>query len=400
MINILFVDDEPNILEGLQRMLRSMRHDWQMTFVGSGDEALNLLKDKNIDVVVSDMKMPGLDGARLLGEVRESYPHIVRIILSGYSEKEMVMKSVGTSHQYLSKPCDPEILKATVKRVCALRDLLTDETLRGLVSQLPNIPSLPTLYNELIDELAKSEPSTRKVGEIVKKDIGMTVKILQIVNSAFFGLRRRISDSNEAVEFLGLDTISSLTLGLGVISQFESTQASTVMLAKLWAHSIAVGVLANKIARSEFPAVAVDAFTAGLLHDIGEVVLAVNLPHQFAQVQEIIANEQILKSEAEKRVFEATHADVGGYLLGLWGLPTQVVEAVAFHHTPNESGSTDTFTALTAVHAANALHHSSSSDNAEFGKQHYDSEYLAKLGLIEKIPVWQEKFADFIVNTD
>lgn len=400
MINILFVDDEPNILEGLQRMLRSMRHEWQMTFALGGNEALAMLKEKSVDVIVSDMKMPGLDGAALLSAVKENYPQIIRIILSGYSEKELIMKSVGTTHQYLSKPCDPEMLKATVKRVCTLRNLLSNENLRSLVSQMPMVPSLPTLYNELIDELGKTEPSTRKVGEIVKKDIGMTVKILQIVNSAFFGLRRRVSDSNEAVEFLGLDTISSLTLGLGVISQFETPQSSIIMLAKLWSHSIAVGLLANKIARSENPAVAVDAFTAGLLHDIGEVVLAVNLPQKFTQVQKIIDNEQISKLEAEKRVFEATHADVGAYLIGLWGLPSHVVEAVAFHHTPFGSGSTDTFTALTAVHIANALHHSSNSNGSESEKAYYDAEYPANLGILEKLPVWKEKFADLIANSD
>ncbi len=400
MINILFVDDEPNILEGLQRMLRSMRHDWQMTFAGGGNEALEMLKEKSVDVIVSDMKMPGIDGAKLLMEVREKYPQIIRIILSGYSEKEMIMKSIGTTHQYLSKPCDPEILKATVKRVCTLRDLLTNEHLRRLVSQMPTMPSLPLLYSNLVDELGKDEPSTRKIGEIVKKDIGMTVKILQIVNSAFFGLQRRISDSNEAVEFLGIDTISSLTLGLGVISQFEASAASTILLAELWAHSIAVGVLAGKIAQSENPAVATDAFTAGLLHDIGEVVLAVNMPEQFAQVHEIVTNEQISRAGAERRVFEANHAEVGAYLIGLWGLPTQVVEAVAFHHTPTESGSTESFTALTAVHVANALHHYAKSDDSETKNIYFDTEYLAKLGLLEKIPFWQEKFADFITTTD
>ncbi|HLA96697.1 MAG TPA: response regulator, partial [Pyrinomonadaceae bacterium] len=192
MINILFVDDEPNILEGLQRMLRPLRHEWQMSFANSGAEALALFENEHIDVVVSDMKMPGMDGSELLYAIMQKYPHVIRIILSGYSEKEMVIKTVGTAHQYLSKPCDADILKATVMRVSALRDLLTDETLRRLVSQLPSIPSLPLLYTELIDELGKNEPSTRTVGEIVKKDIGMTVKILQIVNSAFFGLRRRL----------------------------------------------------------------------------------------------------------------------------------------------------------------------------------------------------------------
>lgn len=396
MINILFVDDEPNILDGLQRMLRPMRHEWQMTFANGGAQALTALGEKNIDVIVSDMKMPGMDGAQLFQEVRARCPHIIRIILSGYSEKEMIMKSVGTAHQYLSKPCDSEILKTTVQRVCILRDLLTNENLRRLISQMPTIPSLPTLYSDLIDELGKSEPSTKKVGDIVKRDIGMTVKILQIVNSAFFGLRRRISDSREAVEFLGLETISSLTLGIGVISQFESQQTAGAFLADVWAHSIAVGIMSHKIALLENRETANDAFTAGLLHDIGEVVLAVNLPEQFARGQELIKSGSLSKSEAEKQVFDATHAEVGAYLLGLWGLPSSIVKAVAFHHTPNED-ETNSFTALTAVHAAAALHRF---DPSRMERPNYDVEYLRKLGLLEKIPVWQEKCAGLNENLD
>jgi putative nucleotidyltransferase with HDIG domain len=387
MINILFVDDEPNILEGLQRMLRSLRHEWDMSFAGSGAEALAMLEEKSIDVIVSDMKMPGMDGAELLQTVSERHPQIVRVILSGFSEKEINMKSVGTAHQYLSKPCDPELLKATVSRVCALRDLLTDQTLRRLVSQLPKIPSLPTLYTELVDELGKDESSTRKVGEIVKKDIGMTVKILQIVNSAFFGLRRQISDSKSAVEFLGLDTISSLTLGLGVIAQFES-QASSSFFAELWGHSMAVGMAANKIAMIEDRETANDAFTAGLLHDIGRVILAVNLPDEFKKVDEMMEDENISMVEAEKRIFGATHAEVGAYLLGLWGLPSQVVRAVAFHHTPLEVPS-NTFTALTAVHAATGLQQFLTSRGQALTEPDVDKTYLAKLGLLDKVPVWQ-----------
>lgn len=397
MIKILFVDDEPNILEGLQRMLRPLRHEWEMSFANSGAEALAMFEEKHIDVIVSDMKMPGMDGSQLLYSVMENYPHVIRIILSGYSEKEMIIKSVGTAHQYLSKPCDADTLKATVTRVSTLRDLLTDETLRRLVSQLPNIPSLPLLYNELVDELNQAEPSTRVVGDIVKKDIGMTVKILQIVNSAFFGLRRRISDSREAVEFLGLDTISSLTLGLGIISQLE-TQVSNTVLAEIWSHSMAVGVMANKIAVAENRETGSDAFTAGLLHDLGKVVLAVNLPQQFKAVEELIREDKMSRSEAEKEVFEATHSEVGAFLLGLWGLPAQVVQAVAYHEAPLDAGGAQEFTALTAVHAANAIQHFCESSDAAIERPMFDMEYLASIGLTAKIPVWLDKCSAFQAN--
>lgn len=387
MIKILFVDDEPNILEGLQRMLRGLRHEWDMSFAGSGAEALVLLAETSMDVIVTDMKMPGMDGAELLQIVTERHPHMVRVILSGFSEKEVNMKSVGTAHQYLSKPCDPELLKATVSRVCSLRDLLTDQNLRRLVSQLPTIPSLPTLYTELVDELGKEESSTRKVGEIVKKDIGMTVKILQIVNSAFFGLRRHISDSKSAVEFLGLDTISSLTLGLGVISQFE-LHTSGIFFAELWAHSMSVGVAANKIAMIENRECANDAFTAGLLHDIGRVILSVNLPTEFKMVDDMMRDEHVSMVEAEKRIFGATHAEVGAYLLGLWGLPSEVVRAVAFHHSPHEISS-EGFTALTAVHAATGIQQYLVSRDPLVTEPDLDKTYIEGLGLLDKIPTWQ-----------
>lgn len=392
MISILFVDDEPKILQGLQRMLRPMRDEWQMWFANSGEESLSLLKEQDIEVVVSDMRMPRMDGAQLLTEVRNKYPQIIRIILSGYSEKEMVMKSVGTAHQYLSKPCDAEILKLTIEGVRSLQNILNNDVLRRLVAQMPNVPSLPDLYFALKEELNNPEPSAQKVAEIIKKDIGMTVKILQIVNSAFFSSRRTISDTKEAINYLGLDTISSLILGLGVISQFEGQKFSNISFTNVWSHSTNVGAIANKIARSVDAQIATDAFTAGLLHDIGEVILAANLPEQLALVNELRVRENISKTEAEKEIFDATHADVGAYLLGIWGLPKNVVEAVAYHHFPSEARN-NSFSALTAVHAANAINNYTKA-NQELTEPLFDAEYLMKIGLAEKFPVWLESYSD------
>lgn len=392
MISILFVDDEPKILQGLQRMLRPMRDEWQMWFANSGEESLCLLEQQNVEVVVSDMRMPRMDGAQLLTEVRSKYPQIIRIILSGYSEKEMVMKSVGAAHQYLSKPCDAEILKLTIESVRSFQNILNNDVLRRLVAQMPNVPSLPDLYYALTEELNNPEPSAQKVAEIIKKDIGMTVKILQIVNSAFFSSRRTISDTKEAINYLGLDTISSLTLGLGVISQFEGKQFSGIRFADVWSHSTNVGAIANKIARSVDAQIATDAFTAGLLHDIGEVILAANLPEQFALVNKLRVRENISKTEAEKEIFDATHADVGAYLLGIWGLPKNVVEAVAYHHNPSEARN-NSFSALTAVHAANAINNYAKAPQ-ELTEPLFDVEYLMKIGLAEKFPVWLESYSD------
>src|SRR5262245_37814840 len=100
MKKILFVDDEPNVLQGLERMLRSMRHEWEMQFAMSGPAALERLAEQTFDVIVSDMRMPGMTGAQLLTEVSQRHPHIVRIILSGQADQEDILRSVGPTHQY------------------------------------------------------------------------------------------------------------------------------------------------------------------------------------------------------------------------------------------------------------------------------------------------------------
>src|SRR5581483_5953516 len=174
MKRILFVDDEPNILQGLQRMLRPMRHEWDIAFAQSGPEALKLLEQSPFDIVVSDMRMPRMNGAQFLAEVRDRHPQIVRIILTGQSDQEAILRAIGSTHQYLSKPCNADTLKSTVARACALRDLLASDALKKLVSKMTTLPSPSSLYCQMIAALEAPNTSLHQVAEIVAKDVGMT----------------------------------------------------------------------------------------------------------------------------------------------------------------------------------------------------------------------------------
>jgi len=195
---ILFVDDQPEILSSLRRMLRPMRHQWDMQFVGGGKEALEVLAKVPHDVIVSDMRMPEMDGITLLTKVQKRYPAVVRIALSGQCDREVVLRSTGATHQFLTKPCDADTLKAVVDRSCVLRDTLSDLELRELVSGIASLPSLPSLYIEIIEELRSPNSSLADIGKIISKDIGMTSKLMQLVNSAFFGVPQRISHPVQA----------------------------------------------------------------------------------------------------------------------------------------------------------------------------------------------------------
>ncbi len=393
---ILFVDDEPKILEGLGRMLRVMRHEWDMHFAASGPEALELMAQQPVDLVVSDMRMPAMNGLEFLTEVKARYPNVIRIVLSGHADQQLIMRAVGVTHQYLSKPCDAEALQSTVARALGLRALLGNAPIKRLISRLSVLPSLPSLYAEIVAELKSPDASIRRVGEIIAKDPGMTAKILQLVNSAFFGIRRVVSNPMDAAAYLGLETIQSLVLSLHAFSRFEACRFPGGSIDQIWSHSMAAGLLAKRIMEGEAAgrAQATEAFSAGLLHDLGKLVLTANLPQEYELVHTRAAHGGLVLQDAEREVLGATHAEIGAYLLGLWGLPDPIIEAVALHHHPNECAHT-TFSPLSAVHAANVLEREHGSGRACWGQpSRLDLTYLDAVGKAVRLDDWRAWSAD------
>lgn len=391
MLKVLFVDDEPKILDGLRRMLRPLRTEWDMAFAESGREALALLQESRFDVIVSDMRMPDMSGGELLNRVREISPGTIRIILTGQCSLHGTFTVVRAAHRQLSKPCDPEVLREVVRRSSALRQLLGQSVLATLAVRLDSIPSLPSLYFEVVHELESSEPSLRKIGQIVAKDAGMTAKILQLVHSAFFAPRISISSPEQAVLYLGAETTKMLVLTANIFSKFEQELVQSFPLDGLWAHSQATGKLARLIAEAESadPLVVAHAAMAGLLHDVGKPILAKYLPGLYRDVLTIACKERILLHDAERKVFGATHAELGAYVLGLWGLPEEIVEAVAWHHDPDRCPETS-FGPLTAVHVASALLHEGAPETT-WGPWAIPCEpYLNRLGLAGLLDVWRK----------
>jgi len=388
---IIFVDDEANILQGLKRMLRVQRDEWDMTFAESGVQALEIMEQEPFDAVISDMRMPGMDGALLLGEVKERYPHTVRFILSGYSDQELVMRSVGPSHQYLSKPCEPERLKSTLTDTFALRELLTSEPIRTLVAGMTSLPSMPGIYNSVVEKLQSEVASIHDIGKLIEQDPGMTTKVLQLVNSAYFGLSRNISSPGEAASFLGMDILKGLILSEGVFSQFDAKVVKTASLEAIRYRSIQVATSARKIAKAEGTSdvIADQAFLGGLLHNIGTLVIAANCADDYLRACTLAKQDDLHIYDAEMQVFGTTHAEVGAYMLGLWGIDDDVVASVAYHHTPSNFPNRQ-FSALTAVYVASTCLsvNFASSETGIFSDQ--DIAYLDSVGLADRLPVWQE----------
>lgn len=339
MIRILFVDDEAMVLQGLQRSLRPFRNDWSMEFAVGPERALQILGERTFDVVVSDLRMANMDGAELLREVARRQPRAARVVLSGHADEGLVLRSMESAHQFVSKPCDPEVLKAVITRLVQPGPTPISEELRGLVSGMRHIPSLPVLYGAVVLELDRPGADLTTVAELVAQDIAMSAEVLKLVNSAYFGLSRPIGTILDAMTHLGVESVRTVILALHTFSQFESLDLGGLDLEAVRRHSLKVSRLAHDIAlraeRGEHEASV--ASTAGLLHDVGKLILAANLPSEYGMVQSERRDVGLSYCQAEKVRFGASHAEVGGCLLALWSLPSAIVDAVTFHHSPGSS---------------------------------------------------------------
>ena len=381
MRRILFVDDETPVLEGLQLRLRPLRTKWEMTFVDSGVKALAELEKAAYDVIVSDMRMPAMDGAELLRIVSERRPQIVRIVLSGFSDLRQTIRLVPIAHQYLSKPCEPERLENTVERCLALQELLQEPRLRALVGRIRRLPALPSTFAKLQQTMAKESAGARDVAAIVAQDSVIAAKVLQMVNSAFFRLSRRITNIEQAVNYLGFTSVRNLVMSAEVFASWPTTQVNPVLdVERLQNHARIVATIAQ--AFTTRTPLSDDALLAALLHDIGYWVLLQECPQELEQAVAMAVAEGIPLHQAERQVIGSSHAEIGAYLLGIWGLPYPVVEAVANHHAPQRVGQSS-FDVLTALAVAGALAPDDDSTTVTASvprDSKVDSEYLAASG--------------------
>ncbi|NWJ39934.1 MAG: HDOD domain-containing protein [Geothrix sp.] len=385
---ILFVDDEPMVLQGLQRILRPLRGEWDMVFAESGGRALELMAGHPFDVIVSDMRMPGMNGAELLREVMRRHPTTVRMVLSGHADKDLVTQCVGVAHQYISKPCDPEQLKAMVRNACALAGKLVDDEVKRVIGAIDRLPNVPEVYVELKQALSREESDPRVLGEIIQKDPGMTAKILKLVNSAFFGLRRTINHPQEAVAYLGIDIVKTLVLSNSIFQQSQPFQTRTFGISDVWHHSMAVAAGAKAIAQAEGldRVLQEEAFVGGILHDVGVLILASNFPDLYNRAVELVTEEHVLLPTAEQEMFGVTHAEVGAYLLGLWGLPAGILKIVSLHHRPHAFESEGMCSAM-AVHAADVIC-GAKGGQALFESGRFNQESLERAGLAGHQDAW------------
>jgi putative nucleotidyltransferase with HDIG domain len=380
---LLFVDDEPILREVYSALGQALGQGHEVHTAGTGQEALKLLSQKTFEVVVSDLAMPGMDGMAFLNEVVRDYPESARIVVSGFADRLKVAECLTIGHRFFSKPLDFKILAALLKRICKYSYLVRDEAVRRMVCGSAALPTPPETYLKLNETLSSPYTNLDDVGKIVEQDAGLSTKLLHIVNSAQFGISRQIVTPTEAVQILGIEVLRALMLGVKAFSYYDENPFVKTTFKDLWHHSLDVAVAARKLAVLEkLDAEACEeCFLAGLLHDIGKLILAANAEGRYELVLDLSKKAAIPLHQAEIGIFSCTHAQIGAYLLALWGVPDTVIRAVELHHSLERAKLTG-FDALLAVHVAQNLEPAR--------RKQLDLPLLRTLGLENRVPEWEQ----------
>ena len=387
--HILVADANTETFEEFRQMLGPK---WKVTGVETGAATLSALKDQPYDVLVVSLHLADMETSQLLNRVRSKFPKTVRFVVAADQDRQRVVKEVLGAHQFLTRPFDAEGLRSSIERAMAFELWIDSSRLRELVARMRTLPTVPALYHELLAALRSSNTTTEEIGELIAKDMSIMTKLLQVINSAYFGLPRTITSAEEAVGLLGFETIKSMVMAVKLLNQYDRIKPSDFSIDGLWQHSTAVAQNARRLVLLETGdrAKAEEAFAAGLLHDVGKVVLAGNFGEQYRGAQSLAAKRQIPLWQVEKEIFGASHGEVGAYLLGLWGMPLEILEAAALHPEPSRSVN-KCFSALTAVHVANVLEHEVAARAEGRPAPPVDTAYLKEIGMLERLPAWREE---------
>ncbi len=399
MKRVLFVGEDQPLWQEVRNQPPGFSSQWTAEFAQTGPEALAWAEQGDFDAVVADVQLFDMSGVDLLDEIMRRQPKALRIVVSDHGDLENTVKCIGKAHHHLLKPCDVSMLVNALGAGFTLDSWLPSRRVQELIGKLRWVPSPPNLYFRIAMEVESPTASVETIGQIIAQDPSVTAKVLQLANSAVFGLQLQVNEPAEAVAYLGLQATKTLVLLAHTFSEFDHLPRGGFSVDELWFHSVRVGQFARQISllEQQAPDLGEQAYAAGLLHDLGKILLAANLPVPFGQALALARQAQINLHLAETQTFGGNHAEVGACLLGIWGLPAPIVEAVALHHNPS-AASQKSFGALTAVHAADVFAHEMAPDHATLQPLELDQSYLQQLGLVERAELWRRHCQDLDVQ--
>jgi len=389
---ILFVSEDQALCQEFQAQCPGPESVWTVQHVRTEEEALALCLQQTIAVIVADVNLNGKSGNDLLDAFMRRQPKALRIVISDLADVASTVKCIGHAHHHLLKPCSAQTLLLALEQAFAQEAWLPSEPLQGFIAQMRQVPSPLKAYQQIVQEMKSPTCSLEKIGNLVAQDPAVAAKILQLANSTVVGRELNVVNPAEAIGYIGLETTKAVVLLAHTFSSFDNLKLARFSIEDLWRHSVDVGRLARQVAVLEKAGedVAEQASAAGLLHDIGKLLFAANHSGLFGKVLRLAREQQCNLWEAEAQVLPGVgHAELGATVLGIWGLPKSITEAVALHHCPCRLGR-HTFSAVTAVHVANILDHENHPDANIIMPSMINTSYLNDMGLAGRVEDWRK----------
>lgn len=375
-MKVMFVDDEVMILNGLKRAF--FRTKWTLLFADSAKKALEMLAQESVDFIISDMRMPVMNGAEFLEQVAKKHPQIVRIILSGHSDEEASKRASFVAHQWFNKPCQPQLLKETLDHIYLIRNSLPDPLMQQVVGKIKTLPSPPKVYMRLNASLNDKSIDMQKIASIIAHDPSLVAKILQLTNTSFFSNGKQVESITEAITRLGVDLVCSIVITAETYAKIDEIPGYSIVDEQK--HCLSTARLAASMVA---PSLRQETILVGLLHNIGKFILYKVSPEAMANYikQRVVDEDNI---ELEQKLFNADHTQLAGYLLHLWNFSYSLIENIVLHHQPLKLTKND-FGSGAAVYVASRL----------LRKQEIDTAFIEHFNIADKIEVWKDKAIEY-----
>ncbi|MCP4685267.1 MAG: HDOD domain-containing protein [bacterium] len=384
---VLFAGEDREIRDFAAEAPRFLGDTWEALSAATGEEVFEQLERNQIDVLVSGSALVGRDGADLLREVREKYPRTVRFLVTEKDNAAGLLRSANDVHRFVPSPIDQKELGELIQSSLGLQEMLANEELRSRISAVRSLPSVPQIYEKIVAELKSENAPVTKIADLIGQDAAITAKLLQMVNSAFFGLRSRVESILQAINLLGLDTVGSIVFSAGVFEQVPKIDVAGFSIERMQVTSVSVGARARLIAHvlGMNRRMTEESLMGGMLHDVGKLLMLQDFQDEFVEALRIAHERSMPLYQAQIEVLGVTDAAMGAYLLSLWGLHDSIVEAVARHHRPSE-GALPGWSPLTAVHLAYAIEKDESDNIRDEARSALDMDYLNAAGLSGQVP--------------
>ncbi len=331
---ILIVDAEEQILKALKRVF--LQTDYNVYQAASGTIALDILDKERIDLIITDIRMPELDGYQLLTKVKAMYPEVIRLVLSGYADEKAIFKllNANLAKMCIYKPWDNQEMLNIIKHVFELNRILSENSILQIINKIDNLPFVSFIYNDLC-VLIENDASIVEIEKLLMKDQALSAAILRIVNSAFYNVKT--GSLKKAITYIGLTHIKSIAFTAGI----SYNKALDINLAKSYQLFSKHSLLTNKICNQVYPKLfskemPSDSTCVGLLLEIGRVVLMSNFPKQYKKIISLEGIDKRPLYQLEKEILGIAYHEMSSYLLNWWGLPYCLIEATLYHHSPLE----------------------------------------------------------------